>query len=278
MGSADVVPGVSGGTVALVLGIYARLVDSIRAFTSALARLLRGRRNEAREASSHVEWALVVPLGLGIVTAVAVGLAVLPPLLEEYPTHMRALFLGLVVASLSVPWRRIDHVTPRHLGLAGGFAVVAFVVVGLPPVVIENPSLVRVLLSAAVAITAMVLPGISAAFLLTVMGIYQATLQAGRDLDVAYVAVFVLGATVGLGVFSRLIGSLLDRRHDTTMAALVGVMAGSLRALWPWQEVDRDLLLPALDASLLSTLGLAAAGFLTVRLFVRAEGRSEVGS
>jgi putative membrane protein len=138
--------------------------------------------------------------------------------------------------------------------------VVAFLLVGLPPREIGAPPLPLVFAFASIAICAMILPGVSGAFLLLVLGIYEPTLEALSSLDVPYIAVFVAGAAVGLGLFSKLLEWLLDHHHEWTMAALVGLMVGSLRALWPWLSEDRGLDPPPDAASLAIAAGLALAG------------------
>jgi putative membrane protein len=144
------------------------------------------------------------------------------------------------------------------------------VLVGLPPREISEPSLPLVLGAASVAICAMILPGVSGAFLLLVMGVYDATLHAISGLDMAYIGVFIVGAVVGLGVFSRLLSHLLHHHHDRTMAVLVGLMAGSLRALWPWQTETRGLLAPpAAAGEVLVVVALAVAGFAAVSVLIR---------
>ncbi|HUH08714.1 MAG TPA: DUF368 domain-containing protein, partial [Egibacteraceae bacterium] len=270
MGGADVIPGVSGGTVALIVGIYERLIHSIQAAASMPSALLVGDRREARQHLREVEWGFVLPLAAGIMCAIAVGALVIPGLLERYPAQMHALFFGLVAASLPIPWRRISRVTWASVWVAAAAAGAAVVLVGIPPREFADPPLWQVFASAAAAICAMILPGVSGAFLLKVLGVYSVTLASLRALDAAYVAVFILGAVIGLGLFSKLLGWLLERRHDVTMAALVGLMAGSLRALWPWQrwaqEDDRTLLAPAVDPSLAGIIALGALGFLAVWL------------
>lgn len=278
MGGADIIPGVSGGTMALIVGIYERLIDSISHAFSGVALGLRLRGAEARQAFRKVEWPLVVPLVLGIATAILAASTFIPYLLETYPQQMRGLFLGLVAASIAVPWLRIGRFTFQLFLIALAGAVLAFYVVGLPLLEANpDPGLLRVFASASVAICAMILPGISGAFLLEVLGIYKATteaLHAAITLDAAgllYVAVFILGAAVGLGLFSKLLDWLIDHFHDRTMAALVGLMAGSLRALWPWQDweareralrwpVEGDPILPVV---LLFLLGFAFVAGLT---------------
>lgn len=262
MGSADVIPGISGGTVALIVGIYERLIASIRAAASLRLR--------------DVEWGFVLPLATGILVAVGVGTLVIPPLLEAYPAQARSLFFGLVAASIPVPWRRISRHGGRELLIVALAALVAFVLVGVPPRVIAEPSAWQGFAAAAVAICAMILPGVSGAFLLEAMGMYEPTLRAARELNVPYVAAFGAGAVLGLGAFSKVLGYLLDHHPDATMAALVGLMAGALRALWPWLEEDRSFLAPPGDIGHVAVVvALALLGFLAVTGLITFGARRE---
>jgi putative membrane protein len=260
MGSADVVPGVSGGTVALIVGIYERLIRSVRAGASGAFAAVRLDRAGAARRFSEVEWGLVLPLAAGIVTALYIGSRIVPHLLEEYPVEVRAVFFGLILGSLAIPLRRMRHIGGAEVAVMAVAAVVAFLLVGLPPREIGAPPLPLVFAFASIAICAMILPGVSGAFLLLVLGIYEPTLEALSSLDVPYIAVFVAGAAVGLGLFSKLLEWLLDHHHEWTMAALVGLMVGSLRALWPWLSEDRGLDPPPDAASLAIAAGLALAG------------------
>jgi putative membrane protein len=266
MGGADIIPGVSGGTMALIVGIYERLIASIRGVVNAVLALLREGTRGAAARIREVEWGLVLPLAAGILTALLVGARFIPGLLERYPVQAHALFFGLIAGSLTIPWHRIARPTSVHVVAALVAAVLAFLLVGLPPREIPDPSLVVVFLAASVAICAMILPGISGSFLLFVMGLYAPTLRAVNDRDLLFIAVFGAGAVVGLGAFSKLLDHLLRHHHDLTMAALVGLMAGSLRALWPFADADRNLQLPADSGSLLVALGFALLGFAIVRV------------
>jgi putative membrane protein len=244
MGSADAVPGVSGGTMALIVGIYGRLLASIGHGFRAILSAVRFDRESLTRHLRGVEWGLVVPLGVGIATAIVIAASFVPDLLEERPVESRAVFLGLVAASLTVPWTQIRERTRRSVVIAVLAALPAFVLSGLPPGAVVEPGVLAVFFGAAFAVCAMILPGVSGSFLLLVVGMYEPTLRAVDDRDVAYLGVFALGMVIGLGTFSLLLGRLLARRHDATMAALVGLMAGSLRALWPWQDESRTLLAP----------------------------------
>ncbi|HUG84047.1 MAG TPA: DUF368 domain-containing protein [Euzebya sp.] len=274
MGTADVIPGVSGGTVALILGIYAKLITAIRSVASALAALARGRPAAAGEHWRAVPWRFVLPLGVGIVAALGVGSVVLPPLLDSYPSQTSAVFFGMILASLAVPWRDAGHpgsdgVGLSRIALAAVFAVVAFLVMGLPAAAVtHDPPTWRIFASAAVAICAMILPGVSGAFLLLVLGVYESTLDALRNLDLVYVGTFVLGAVVGLGAFSKLLGHLLEHRLGVTMAALTGLMLGALRVLWPWGGLEGDLHAPADVTEALVGVALVGVGFAVVRTLI----------
>jgi putative membrane protein len=275
MGGSDVIPGVSGGTMALILGIYERLIASISAAFSMATSLLRGSLRDLRRHASEVEWSLVIPLGLGIVTAIVLAASVILGLIERYPHQTQALFFGLVAASIAVPWLRMSERGGREAAIAVACLLVAFFLVGLPQSIADDPHLVRVFLSAAIAICAMILPGVSGAFLLKAMGIYEPTLGALRDLDVLYVATFVGGAAIGLGLFAKLLAWLLETHHDLTMAALIGLMAGALRSLWPYLSDTGALLLPSAEDPVNSVIAFAILGFVLVSGLIWHAQRSE---
>lgn len=260
MGTADIIPGVSGGTVALIIGIYERLVDSIHAVAAGLASLVRGDRSGAREHWGRADFGLVLPLGVGILVALALGSVLLPPVIERYPVITSAVFFGLIAGALPIPWQRIDDRARRHYLLAFVGGVVAFLLAGLAPASIDEPSLLMVFGAAAIAICAMILPGVSGAYLLLIMGMYEVTLEAAGALNVAYVGVFAAGAVTGLAIFSKLLAWLLDAHQDATMAVLVGLMAGSLRRLWPWQGDAGALQAPDDAGGALVALGCALLG------------------
>lgn len=264
MGTADVVPGVSGGTIALIVGIYARLLRAIRTGATVPVHLVREGLGTAVTTFREVEWRFLLPLAAGIGLALLTGAELVPIALERYPVQSRGLFLGLIIASLVVPARHVGTWSPRLVGLVAIAAVAGFLLVGLPPGSVDEPALPLVFLAAAVAICAMILPGISGSFLLVTMGMYEVSLRAVSDRDLAYIAVFVMGAVVGLGLIARLLEHLLARYTDLTMATLLGLMMGSLRALWPWQDDTRSLLPPDLDGPFATTVALVVVGIVLV--------------
>jgi putative membrane protein len=271
MGGADVIPGVSGGTMALIVGVYERLVGGISSAVSFGLALLRADPEDMQTHWAAIPWRLVLPLAAGIGGAIAIGAHLIPSLMDAHPEQMRGLFLGLVGASLFIPALRIERLTLGQGLLGVGCAVAAFYLTGLPVLKEASaPGLVRVFLSAAVAICAMILPGVSGAFLLKALGIYEPTLQAVKtmlalDLSaLSYVLTFGVGAAAGLGAFAKLLDWLLNHRHDATMAALVGLIAGALRSLWPYLTPDRALHLPGPSDPIGSVVGLTLLGFVAV--------------
>ena len=245
IGTAELVPGVSGGTVALVTGVYDQLIDSAHHVVSALRRLVTGpdRLASARAELRRTDWFLIVPVLLGMVTAVLSIAGVMSSFVTEQPEAARGLFFGLVAISVLVPVRMLP---PGHrsrwfeLALVVVVAVATFWLVGLAGRGAEaEPSLLVVFAAAAVAICALVVPGVSGSFFLLTIGLYTVTLDAIHDRDLGYLAVFGLGAFVGLASFVQLLNYLLTHRRRITLLVMIALMLGSLRALWPWQSVPR---------------------------------------
>jgi len=250
MGAADIVPGVSGGTVALVLGIYRRLVASIRHGAAMLGRLLRADGAGALDAFRAVEWQLVLPLVAGIGLAVASLARLLADLLTSHPVEMAALFAGLVGGSVVLTWHLLERRDATRIAIIAGTALAVFVLLGLRPGTSEDtvaqltsPALWAFFGAGAVAICAMILPGISGSFLLVMLGMYGPVLAAVNDRDLVTLAVFVAGTVVGLALFSQFLHWALSTHYDSVTAALIGLMIGSMRVLWPWPAgVDSTVL------------------------------------
>lgn len=271
MGAADVVPGVSGGTVALVLGIYQRLIGVVNDGSHVLGRVVRGDVRGAIERLRALDWAFVIPLVVGIGVAVVSLAGIIEHLLETQPVRMAALFFGLVAGSAVVAARLVQGWNARRVAVTAVTAVVAFVVLGLRSGPVAEPSLVAYLAAGAIAICAMILPGISGSFLLLMLGMYDNVLGAVTDRDLVVLAVFLVGCVAGLALFSRVLHWGLVRHEATLLAGLIGLLIGSLRVLWPWPggTESTEMAWPAGDVVV--PLLLAAAGF-TVVLAVTAIG------
>ncbi|MEE1651859.1 DUF368 domain-containing protein [Brachybacterium sp. J144] len=273
IGLVETVPGVSGGTVALVTGIYDELIDAGHRIAVAGRRLVTGpdRTAAVREQLRGVNWLLVLPLVVGMAAAVLTVAGPVAGLVEEHPETMRALFLGLVAGSVLVPVRLSGGAwRGAEVGLFGLGAIGGLLLTSLPSTSLE-PSPWVVAPAAAIAVCALVLPGVSGSFLLLSVGLYQPTLQAVDQRDLGYLAWFALWALVGLVVIVRVMRTLLTRHHRGTMVVLAGVMIGALRSLWPWQDASGALQRPSSDWPLL--LLLAAGGAVAVQVLVLVESR-----
>jgi len=232
MGSADLIPGVSGGTVALIVGVYGRLLAALAALSSKafLRPLSRGRLGEAFRVA---DVGFLFTLAAGIATAFALLSRVVGHLLANHPGYVLAFFLGLVAASVVVVARHVERWRPgSFLALALGAGTGLFIVTLAP---VETPDSAPFLfLSGYLAICAMVLPGVSGAFILVLLGKYDLALHGLSHFELGIVLPLGLGAVVGLLSFARLLAGLLRRHHDPMVAALTGFIAGSLYKVWPF--------------------------------------------
>lgn len=247
IGAAEVVPGVSGGTVALVVGIFEELISAAGHVITAARLAVSGSGSAAARVLRSAKWRIVIPALIGMVAAVILGAKILEPLIAQNPVGARAIFAGLILASLVVPYRMVGRWRARELTLGLCAAIATALLTGLPPAHNANPNLLFVGAVAALAICALVLPGVSGSFILLSFGIYEASLRALNERDFGYIATFALGATIGLSLFVKGLQYLLENHHRVTLAVMTGLMAGSLRALWPWQSPERDLLAPESD-------------------------------
>ena len=283
MGASDVVPGVSGGTMALILGIYEDLISAVKAIDSAFVRnILQGR---FRQALMAVPLDFLIPLGLGILTAIFTLARGLSWLLENQPVAIWSFFFGLVLASAVIVGQRIQHWSLTLFLILLVFTVGAYLLVGLVPV--HTPeTLPFIFLCGAIAICAMILTGISGSFILVLLGKYHYILNAVGRFDLIVLTVFGAGTVAGITLFVRLLNWLLKHHHELTMAALTGLMIGSLRKIWPWKAVrnlaptdlDRtqdlvNILPQQISAELFIAIGLALLGGMMVLLLQRLADR-----
>ncbi|HSP29704.1 MAG TPA: DUF368 domain-containing protein [Ilumatobacteraceae bacterium] len=242
MGSADIVPGVSGGTVALVLGIYDELIHNISRGAHGLKQLLTGDLAAFRLTLRSIEWVWLFSLLAGVLAAIFALSSVIERLLEDEPVRMAALFLGLIIGSIWVALRLLDRIDGAAVALMIGVGAAFFLLLGLRSDTHAADDAAEVVtkswwvffVAGAIAICAMILPGISGSFLLVMLGMYSEVLGAVNDRNFFILAVFALGCVVGLALFSTLLNWLLQRYHRWVLSAMIGLMLGSTRVLWPW--------------------------------------------
>ncbi|WP_163321831.1 DUF368 domain-containing protein [Draconibacterium mangrovi] len=239
MGAADVVPGVSGGTIAFITGIYEELINSIKSINLTAIKLLVSFKLAEFWKAINGTFLISVFIGIGIsVFSLAKGLEYL---LHHYPILVWSFFFGLIVASAIYVARSIKRWKADTIigGLAG--IVIAYLITVISPAE-ANTSYWFIFLSGAIAICAMILPGISGSFILVLLGMYKFILSAVGDVNIAVILTFLVGAAVGIIAFSNVLSWLLKKYHNTTIAVLAGFMVGSLNKVWPWKEVTQTII------------------------------------
>ncbi len=280
MGGADAIPGVSGGTIALILGIYDLFIESLhQAVRAPLTLLQGGDRGQLIKA-----FRFLIPLGVGVAVAyflatkLLVGKTENPGLMirPETAPACYAFFFGLVLFSLREPWRRIKNAEVSHYVAALLGCAAAAIFSGLPHAT-QEPATWMLFLGGAGAISVMIMPGVSGSLLLVILGQYQTIVNAVHDRNMGIVGVFILGMGCGVLLFVPTLRLLLKRHHDLTMAALTGLMAGSLRALWPWKSSydikEAQMVNTGIGDHLALVLVAAACGALVVFLLSKLEHR-----
>ena len=234
MGAADVVPGVSGGTIAFISGIYEELLIAISNVNLSLLKTLK--TSGVKAAWKQLNGSFLAALFLGIFVSIVSLAKVIKHLLESQPILLWSFFFGLVLASIIYIAKQItDWNFEAFLILIIG-AVLAYFITTLNPLVSENSSSLFVFLAGAIAICAMILPGISGSFILVLLGAYKPVLNAVNNRDVTSIIIFMVGAVVGLLSFSKILKWLFANYKNYTLAVLTGFIIGSLNKIWPWKE------------------------------------------
>lgn len=271
MGAADIVPGVSGGTMAFILGIYETLLNAIKSFDLTAVRLLLARRFGAL--FDHISFRFLLAVGLGILTAIFALSSLLHSALETHPLFVFAFFGGLVIASIVGIGVNIRWNAATAIALIVG-TVVAFWLVGLNPLETADHSPLVLFFSGMIAIMAMILPGISGSFILLILGQYQFVLGAVKSFDIVSIGALALGCVVGILGFARILSWLLRHHEQVTIAALVGFMIGSLRKIWMEVTAGAELMGGAGTTDIVLGIVLALAGFLLVSFIDHLQSRS----
>ena len=234
MGAADVVPGVSGGTIAFISGIYEELLSSISNVNLGLFKTLKNDGFKA--AWAQLNGGFLASLFLGIFVSIVSLAKAIKYLLENEPILLWSFFFGLVLASIIYIAKQIKkwNILSFIVLILGAF--LAFYITTLNPLVSENSSYIYIFIAGAIAICAMILPGISGSFILVLLGAYKPVLNALNNKDIKTVLIFLAGAIVGLLTFSRVLKWLFKHYKEITLAGLTGFIIGSLNKIWAWKE------------------------------------------
>tara|TARA_R110002049_G_scaffold38978_2_gene120373 strand:+ start:31131 stop:32051 length:921 start_codon:yes stop_codon:yes gene_type:complete len=289
MGAADAVPGVSGGTIAFISGIYEELITTISNINVALFKTLfqKGFPSFWKQLNGN----FIVSLLLGIIVSFVSFMRLAKYLLENEPVLIWSFFFGLIIASIyfvgkQITKWRISTIIAAILG-----AAIAFYISSMPTLG-NNNSTIFLFFAGAIAICAMILPGISGSFILIILGAYKTLSDALHDFDIKKIAVFAIGALVGLLSFSHLLKWLFKHYHNMTLAILTGFIFGSLNKVWPWKETltwhtdSKGLKTPLLDKSvspwafngdnqLIWAILLMVLGFLTIFILEKISSKKD---
>ena len=233
MGGADVVPGVSGGTIAFITGIYEELLNSIKSFNKSAIELLLKRR--FTDLWQHLNGRFLTTLIGGIFVSILSLAKLIHFLLDHHPIQLWSFFFGLIIISAIFVSKEIKQWKIKVIiaGMIG--IIISYLITDATPSTTPDNYLF-IFISGAIAICAMILPGISGSFILLILGKYEFIIEALKDLNILVIAVFGTGCVIGLLSFSRLVSWLLKKFHDLTVAFLAGFMIGSLNRIWPWKE------------------------------------------
>jgi len=286
VGTANVIPGVSGGTIALITGIFERLIHSIKSFNGhAFSLLIKGKTNEF---SRYTDLRFLILILAGVALAIISAARILDFLFTDYPVFVWSFFFGLIMVSIYYVGRTI---TSRgwQVWLAGAIGATLAIGITLMTPASQNEHFFYVMICGAVAMCSMILPGLSGSFVLIIMGNYQLVfIDAVNEWRFEILIPFAIGAAVGLLAFSHLLSWVFRKFRNVTLALLTGFIAGSLGILWPWKEPvfqtfgDKNKVigytweLPAPNLDLVLSMALILAGiFLIVAMEHRANKHSE---
>lgn len=234
MGAADVVPGVSGGTIAFITGIYDTLLESIRRINPSLITIIK--EQGIKQAFNHINGVFLTILLSGILTSIFTFARLITWLLDEHPIPIWAFFFGLIIVSVIHMLKQVEKWSlTRFSSLIWG-VFFAYLITVLHPIHME-PTHLNMLIAGSIAICAMILPGISGSFILLLLGMYTPLLMAAKSFDLISLSLFALGCVIGLLSFSHFLSWLLNKQRDVTLIFLTGLMIGTLNKIWPWKEV-----------------------------------------
>lgn len=290
MGTANVIPGVSGGTIALITGIFERLIDSLKSFNIQAVKLLLKR--DFKAFATHTDLQFLAVIMLGMIASIFSVAKLLSFLFENYPILIWSYFFGLIIASIWLVGRTITKYNSTViLFLVLGAAIAASITILSPAR--ENDSFLYLIICGVVAVCSMILPGISGSFVLVLMGNYELVLRSITEMNIKNIAAVGIGCAIGLPAFSHLLSWLYKKYKDQTIALLTGFILGSLTVIWPWKDsfdnsgnllvsnkfgallnpevkvFSFERILPAIDGQFFAAIAIAIVGFLSIYFLER---------
>ncbi len=253
MGIGEMIPGVNGSNLAIVMGVYddfINLLSDCSRLAQEVLFFVLGKSNykKIKESFFKIKWEFGIKLVIGMILAIALLSNLIHTLRENYPNYVVDFFFGVVLASAFIPWKEIKRPNARHYIIAIVSFAIAFLLLGLKPNAVKDPSLPFLFLGGVIGITGLILPGISGSFILLVMGIYDYEVDIIKNLtrfeanlkDLQGLVVFVLGLTFGFLVFIRLFKIIFEKYTSELLACFFGIMLASLRVIWPFFESEID--------------------------------------
>jgi len=244
IGSVDVIPGISGGTVALMLGIYEKIINSIFNIEFGIINFILKRKDKSSAHFKKLNWKFIIFLTLGIITALIIGANLISTLLEKWPNELKSLFLGLILGSIAVPWTQIKKKNFSIYAILSISIALSFLLLSISYSTKTNPHLLLIIFAGLLSISAMILPGISGAFILLIMGMYEVTLNAVKNGNFVYLILFISGAFTGIIILIPILKWLFKKYREKILIILVGLMIGSSINLWPWIDKNNVPQLP----------------------------------
>jgi putative membrane protein len=287
MGAANVIPGVSGGTMALLTGIFEKLIDSIKSFDLTAVKL--ALQFKFKDLFQHIDFKFLTAIGIGVIGSILTVARILEYLFEHHALYVWAFFFGLILASVYFVGKKItQRSVPIYLLFAIGTAIAVGIAFMEPAS--QNDSIPYLILCGAVAMCSMILPGLSGSFVLLLMGNYELVMiDAVNTFNLKVIIPMGIGAVGGLAVFARLLSWVFKKYHDQTIALLTGFIFGSLAILWPWKNavekifqdgneekikvVGYDYALPEMNAETGMALAIMLAGIIIIALVETMAGK-----
>ncbi|GAV97067.1 hypothetical protein CS176_1297 [Corynebacterium glutamicum] len=282
IGMAELVPGISGGTVALVLGLYERALHNGDLLIDLIKVLIKDR-SKVKEAAAKIDWWFLGAVGVGMVVMVFSMSSILHTVVEDYPEITRGLFLGMVAVSILVPLGMMDmRDAKKRLAIVIPLfiicAMLGFFGTSFTSAPRTDPSLIFVFICAAIAVCALVLPGVSGSFFLLAVGMYAPIMESLSNRDLSVIGVFLLGALTGVILFVKVLSYVLEHHRTITLTIMAGLMLGSLRALWPWQDGDANLLAPGDNAVMIFSIVILGGAIVAALMFAERVSSKNIDS